>query len=73
MDSSIVTNETKSKKQRVIYPSNHCLELLHTYLKIRGEPTSSKGSMSPLQQTPLYVLRKLIIPNFSIRCKEEIS
>lgn len=38
----IIIKETKSLKQRVVYPSPHCLSSIQTYLKIRGENDTDK-------------------------------
>lgn len=35
-DESIIINETKSRQQRMVYPSEHCLKTLNTYKKVRG-------------------------------------
>lgn len=36
VDSSVIIKETKSVRQRIVYPSPHCLHSLNTYQKIRG-------------------------------------
>ncbi len=37
MEDHIIINETKSKNQRVIFPSAHCLKSIRTYIRVRGE------------------------------------